>query len=82
MYRIGRYDTASIYHIDSKPVQIPPLFHIWKNTGHTGEYRSFRVESKNRPVQKASYKKKKKKEYQMAPVAFRLNTTLLVIVNI
>ena len=32
-----------------------------KNTGCTGEYRSFRVESKNRPIQKASLKKKKKK---------------------
>ena len=48
-------------------MQIPPLFHIWKNTGHTGEYRSFRVESKNRPVQKASYKKKKKKSIKWLP---------------
>ena len=38
----------------SKPVQIPPLFHTGKNTGYTGEYRSFWAESKNRPVQTAS----------------------------
>ena len=58
-YLTSRYNRYILYQLVNRYKY--SLVSTRKNTGCTGEYRSFRVESKNRPIQKASLKKKKKK---------------------
>ena len=83
-YRIGQYDQYFSFWCIKCYRNTLKLYHskywsILDYAEHTGEYRQFRVESKNWLVQKAS---KKKKKYQMAHVAFKPSTTLLLFVNI